>query len=95
MGKGGRQMKPEKIYFNPKEVMAISMGLGRVIEDINAMKKGEYVGIPWTPEARSILADILEACQSAASKLEKFAGVKCELPPYEEGDENEFLTKES
>ena len=88
-------MKAEKIYFNPKEVMAISMGLARVIEDINAMKKGEYVNVPWTPEARAIQQDMLIACQSAANKLEKFAGVKCELPPYEAGDENEFLTKES
>ena len=88
-------MKAEKIYFNPAEVTAISMGLARVIEDINAIKKGEYVNTPWTPEARKIQAEILAACQSAANKIEKFAGVKCELPPYENGDENEFLTKQS
>lgn len=88
-------MKAEKIYFNPHEVMAISMGLARIIEDMNAMKKGDLINTPWTPEARKAQYEILSACQSAAAKLEKFAGIKCELPPYEDGDENEFLTKES
>jgi hypothetical protein len=88
-------MKIEKIYFNPNEVMAIGLGLARVIEDIQAIKRGEYVNTPWTPEARKIQSEILTACQSAANKIEKFAGHKCNLPPYENGDENEFLTKQS
>ncbi len=88
-------MKSEKIYFNPAEVTAISMGLARIIEDINAMKKGDYINTPWTPEARKIQSEIMNASRSAAAKLEKFAGIKCDLPPYETGDEDEFLTKES
>lgn len=88
-------MKSEKIYFNPNEVAAIGLGLARVIEDINAMKEGEWENTPWTPEARQIQKDILAACQSAANKIERFTGYKCDLPPYVEGDENEFLTKES
>ncbi len=71
------------------------MGLARVMEDINAMKHKGYENTPWTPEARKIQADIMKACQSAATKLEKFAGYKCELPPYIDGDEDEFLTKQS
>lgn len=88
-------MKVEKIYFNPNEVMAIGLGLARVIDDINAMKQGDNVNIPWTPESRKIQSDILAACQSAANKIEKFAGYKCDLPPYIDGDEDEFLTKQS
>jgi hypothetical protein len=88
-------MKVERIFFNPAEVAAIGMGLARVMEDMNAMKKNGYENTPWTPEARKIQADMMAACRSAANKLEKFAGYKCELPPYEDGDENEFLTKQS
>jgi hypothetical protein len=88
-------MKVERIFFNPAEVTAIGLGLARVMEDLSAMKKGGYEHTPWTPEARKIQADMLSACRSAANKLEKFAGYKCELPPYEEGDEDEFLTKQS
>lgn len=83
-------MKPEKIYFNPDEVRAIAMGLARNMEDIREV--GQH---PWTPEARKIQAQIMAASRSAAVKLEKFAGIKCDLPPYIPGDENEFLTKES
>lgn len=88
-------MKVERIFFNPAEVSAIGMGLARIMEDMNAMKRDGYENIPWTPEVRKIQADIMAACRSAANKLEKFAGYKCELPPYENGDEDEFLTKQS
>ena len=88
-------MKVERIFFNPAEVSAIGMGLARIMEDMNDMKKNGYENTPWTPEARKIQADIMAACRSAANKLEKFAGYKCELPPYIDGDENEFLTKQS
>jgi hypothetical protein len=88
-------MKAEKIYFNPDEVRAIALGLGRVIDDINAMKRNGWENTPWTPEARKIQAEIEKHSRAAAAKLEKFSGIKCDLPPYEKGDENEFLTKQS
>lgn len=71
------------------------MGLARIVEDINAMKRGEWANTPWTPEARRIQEDILKNAQGAAAKLEKFTGIKCDLPPYIKGDEDEFLTKQS
>jgi hypothetical protein len=79
-----------QIFFNPHEVAAISMGLARVIEDLNT-----HQDQPWTPEARKMRKEIVTAANSAARKLEKFAGVKCNLPPYNTGDEAEFFTKES
>lgn len=88
-------MKAEKIYFNTDEVRAIALGLGRIIDDINEMKRGGWENTPWTPEARKIQAEIERNARAAAAKLEKFTGIKCDLPPYERGDENEFLTKES
>jgi len=87
--------KVEKIFFNPAEAHAIAMGLARIMEDMDAIKKNGYENTPWTPEARKMQAEIVAACRSAANKLEKFAGIKCELPPYNNGDENEFLTKQS
>lgn len=69
------------------------MGLGLIIQDLNSTAKDP--SIPWTPEARAIQKDIAAAAKAAAGKLEKFTGVKCDLPPYQPGDENEFFTKES
>jgi hypothetical protein len=85
-------MKAEKIYFNPNEVKAISMGLGIMLDDIDSPLMKQQ---PWTPEARKDFKEMKEAARSAAAKLEKFTGIKCALPPYNDGDENEFLTKES
>ncbi len=62
------------------------MGLARVIEDLNT-----HQDQPWTPEARKMRKEIVTAANSAAGKLEKFAGVKCNLPPYNTGDEAEFF----
>lgn len=88
--KGNQQ--PTQIYFNPKEVHILAMGLASVMETLNEAKDPS---IPWTPEARKDQADMASAAKSAASKLERFAGAKCSLPPYNPGDENEFLTKQS
>lgn len=85
----------QQIYFNPKEVRIIALGIGRIIDDINEMKKGEYAHIPWTPDTRKDFSDMMANARSVAAKLEKFTGIKCELPEYNDGDENEFLTKES
>lgn len=61
-----------------------------IIKDIESTKLK-----PWSPDARSTIKDIETATKSARSKIEKFGNIKCELPPFYEGDENEFLTKES
>lgn len=85
-------MKSVQIFFNPDEVKIISMGLAYILEDFNSKNIQQQ---PWTPDARKAQKEMVTAARSAAAKLEKFAGVKCELPPYNDGDENEFLTKES
>lgn len=84
-------MKVERIYFRPDEVRALAMGLGMIIDTFNSQNPDT----PWTPEARKYQKEIVGATKSAAEKLEKFTGIKCDLPPYFPGDETEFLTKES
>jgi len=83
-------MSNEKIYFNREEVAVLAMGLASILEDFKVSD-----GLPWTPEARKYKKDISAAAKSAAAKLEKFGGVKCDLPEYKPEDENEFFTKES
>jgi hypothetical protein len=85
--------KATHIYFNHNEACVLSMALGALIEDLNAMAQNP--AIPWTPEARKDQKDMAAAAKSAAAKLEKFAGITCNLPPYNPGDENEFFTKQS
>lgn len=83
----------DQFKLNPHEVMAIGLGLSRLIEEMEDIKKN--AAIPWTPEARQIQKEILSNARSAASKIEKITGFECKLDAYLDGDETEFLTKES
>lgn len=85
--------KPIKNLLVPEEVMAIGLGLSRLIEDMETVNKDG--NIPWTPEAILIQGQILSNARSAAKKIEQMTGFVCKLDPYKEGDENEFLTKQS
>lgn len=87
------QKPPPMIYLNPGEYMAIQMGLGAILEDMETVTKDPR--IPFTPEIRNQMAEIMRDARSAALKIKKITGVDAILPPYRPGDENEFLTKES
>lgn len=82
-----------KHLLTPKEVSIIQLALQTLIEDHEAVSKD--VTLPFTPEARSIQRDILTTARSALSKIVTASGQRVQLDPYREGDENEFLTKES
>lgn len=88
-----QQGKQIRNILTPDEVKAIGMGLGRIIEDLEEVnKRGD---IPWTPEAIVIQTEILSNARSAAKKIEQMTGFACKLDEYKEGDEKEFLTKQS
>lgn len=71
----------------------IQMALQTTIEDLQATSKDPK--IPFTPEARKDMKDMLSTALSAAQKMEKATGHALRLDPYQEGDEQEFLTKQS
>lgn len=81
------------IYLSNPEYLAIQLALGRILEEINGAKNNQR--IPWNCEARGTLQEILTAARSAASKIERVTGISVELPPFVDGDEEAFLTKES
>ena len=82
--------KPPMIYLKEQEYAVIQMALAGVLEDLKKMEEQ-----PWDPTARKYHRDMTEAAKSAALKIEKVTGIKAELPPYFDGDENQFFTKES
>lgn len=81
--------------FNNGELKIFVMGIERIIEDFEAISKDQ--SIPFTPEARKDMKDILTASYSAKKKLEMVInkGVAFKMEEYREGDEDEFLTKQS
>lgn len=82
-----------QIYLTREEAAALQMALSGLLEDFK--KCAQMPEIPWTPEARKYMKDITAAANSAADKIERFTGLKKGLPPFNPGDENEFLTKPS
>lgn len=85
----------EKIYFSKEEAAILGMALASMIEDLKPAVNGDLGLKPWTPESRKDFNEMLKHAKAAANKLEKFAGIKCTLPDYNDGDELEFFTKPS
>jgi hypothetical protein len=82
-----------KNNLNPDEVTMIQMALATLIEDMEAVSKD--VTIPFTPEARIYNKQILKAAKSALGKIQQASGHEVKLDPFVEGDQDEFLTKQS
>lgn len=81
--------------FTPAEVKILIMGLVTTIEDIEAVYKSPKY--PFTPESRKDMKDMLECALSAKKKLEDVVnkGEAFHLAEYKDGDEKDFLTKQS
>ncbi len=79
--------------LTPKEVKVIHMALETFIEDNTAMRTDQT--IPFNTEARAMMKDMFETATSALKKIQLTSGYAVQLDPYNEGDEREFLTKQS
>jgi hypothetical protein len=79
--------------LSPKEVKIIQMALTVLIEDLHATSQNQT--IPFTPEARMITKEMLDTAKSALAKIALASGHLVQIDPYQTGDENEFLTKQS
>jgi hypothetical protein len=79
--------------LTPKEVIITQMALSSIIEDLEVVSKDPQ--LPFTPEARKDQRDMIQNAKSALDKIALASGELIKLDPYNEGDEREFLTKES
>lgn len=77
----------------PNEILMIQMALSATIEDIEISSKDPK--LPFTPEARKDMRDMLSTAKSAHQKITVAIGREIRLDPYVDGDEKEFLTKQS
>lgn len=79
--------------LNPNEVTVIQMALTSMIEDMEEVSKDTK--LPFTPQARSEMRDMVNHAKSALGKIALASGKLIKLDPYQEGDEKEFFTKRS
>lgn len=86
-------MKGEHLYLKPDEVKFLSMAVLGQIEVLRDTSQDPKIN--WTPEMRKDLKDMLASGNTLRIKMKNLGFDMRDLPPYNEGDENEFLTKES
>lgn len=79
--------------LSPKEVKVIHMALEVFIEDNTTMRTDQT--IPFNAEARMLMKDLFETASAALKKIQLASGYAVKLDPYNEGDDKEFLTKQS
>lgn len=79
--------------LNPNEVAITQMALSGLVEDLESVSKNQ--AYPFTPEARKMQKEMLANAKSALGKIAVASGKLIKLDPYTEGDENDFLTKQS
>lgn len=79
--------------LTPDEVAIIQLALQQLVEDNEAVSQNQ--NYPLTPEARMLMKDMLRVGKSALAKITLTSGHAVRMDAYNEGDETEFLTKES
>lgn len=81
------------VYIRKDEGKFLAMAVLAMLEDLSDSSKDEKIN--WNPSARKTIKEMIAAGQSLKSKLQNLGIDMAPLPPYLDGDEKEFLTKES
>lgn len=79
--------------LTPQEIMVIQMALSAMLEDMADVATNPK--IPFNPQARKDMRDIMANGTSALKKIQAVSGSVVQLDPYKEGDADEFMTKQS
>lgn len=83
----------KQIFLKPEEGKFLSMCVVSMIEQLRISSQNQTIN--WNPEARKDLKDMRMAGESLRQKLVKLGFDMRELPPYIDGEEKDYLTKES
>lgn len=86
-------MAAEQLYLKPEEGKFLALSVINLLELLKDTSQNPK--IPWNPEARKQHREMMEAGKSLSAKLKKLGFDMTDLPPFMDGDEQEFLTKES
>ncbi len=85
--------KGPQLYLKPEEAKFLGMAVASMIEQLEEGFKNPKAN--WNPEARKTFRDMLAAGNLLRIKLRALGIDVRPLPPFIEGDEEEFLTKPS
>jgi len=86
-------MADTNLFLKADEAKFLAMAVMSMLEQVT--ESSQKQSIPWNPEARRYFKEMREAGTALKIKLIKIGIPVDDLPDYEEGDENDFITKES
>lgn len=82
-----------QLFLKSDEGKFLSMSVVAIIEQLTETSKNEKIN--WNPESRKDIKEMLAAGKTLRIKLEKLGFYMNDLPPYIDGEEEDFLTKQS
>lgn len=93
LGKG-TPPNPEQptVYVTYEEYKIIQVALGMLIADLSNPKTQQ---LPWNPESRKDMLEMLAHARTLGVKIEKVTGIKAQAADYIDGEEINYFTKES
>lgn len=81
------------LFLKPEEGKFVALATIDLVERLTNISRNDKIN--WNPAARKQLKEMIEAGTKLKEKLKKLGFDMSELPPFMEGDQDEFLTKES
>lgn len=81
------------LYIKPDETKFLSMSVVSMIEQLEASAKDERLN--WNVQSRKDLRDMIDAGKRLKIKMERIGIAMPPIPPYIDGEEKDYLTKES
>ncbi|MBS1915680.1 MAG: hypothetical protein JST87_05345 [Bacteroidetes bacterium] len=86
-------MNTNTLFLKPDEGKFLALAVIDCLEMIRESSKNQTYN--WTPETRKMQKEMISAGESLRIKLMKLGFDMRDLPPFIEGDQDEFLTKQS
>lgn len=86
-------MNGKQLYLKHDEAKFLAMAVLSQIELLEDNSKNQLIN--WTPESRRDLKEMITAGKSLRVKMKSIGIDMIDLPEYFDGDEDEFLTKQS
>lgn len=86
-------MATNNLFLKPDEGKFLALAVIGTLDQLKESMKKPLMN--WTPETRKQLKEMVDAGTSLSIKLQRLGFNMSDLPPFMDGDENEFLTKQS
>lgn len=86
-------IEKQTLFLKPDEMKFLALAVLSKLEDLDKSQRNPKLN--WNPETRKLLKVMVDAGTALKVKMQKLGCDMRDIPEFEEGDEDEFLTKES